>query len=523
MVKKTYWLTIHLILLSIILSFILKGLFSPSFIPRFSVTASILGSIILASVILIFVFKPLKKHINSLTVFQEKYKEAKNLLEKSNKELDEKNGMLRKKTETLIILNRINKAMISTFDLGKILDLIIEAVEKELNFDRIIIFLLEDGTLIAKKCTGIAESELEKISISTTDKNNFIVQTIIEARPRIYIGTDNNSLPGNFNELYRDIKPELMASVPLISKEKTIGLLLVDNIITQRKIEERDIRAVSVFTNQAGLAIDNARLFELDKNFTDELKKQIEIAKKKLEQAQAQLIKSEKLTALGKMAAIVAHEVRNPMSSIRAGAQRISKKLSDDDPNKKYTRYIMEESDRLERVVKTILIFSKESEPRFEPNDMNKLIKDVLFFLQPEIKKVNVRLIKNLEPTLPAVNIDPALMRQVLLNIIQNALYFMSDTEIKELNVATLLDSSNIIVEVSDTGPGIPRENMQKIFDPFFTTKPSGTGLGLAICNRIIESHMGRIDVQSGLTHGVTHGAVFKIILPTELNPTSVG
>jgi len=97
-----------------------------------------------------------------------------------------------------------------------------------------------------------------------------------------------------------------------------------------------------------------------------------------------------------------------------------------------------------------------------------------------------------------------------LLNIIQNALYFMSNMEEKELKVATMRDSNSIIVEVSDTGPGIPKENMQKIFDPFFTTKPSGAGLGLAICNRIIESHMGKISVENGLTHGAT----FKIILP---------
>jgi len=108
------------------------------------------------------------------------------------------------------------------------------------------------------------------------------------------------------------------------------------------------------------------------------------------------------------------------------------------------------------------------------------------------------------------IKIDPALIRQVLLNVIQNGLHFMANMERKELKVTTIQDVNNVVVEISDTGPGIPEENIKKIFEPFFTTKPSGTGLGLAVSNRIIESHKGRIEVESRLGHGAT----FKIILP---------
>ena len=295
-----------------------------------------------------------------------------------------------------------------------------------------------------------------------------------------------------------------------VSKDKVIGLVLVDNTKSQREIEERDIRNLTTFTNQAGLAIDNARLFEMEKNFVEELKRQVDIAKRELEQTQAQLIQSERLSALGEMAAVVAHEVRNPMASIRASAQRISKKIANEDPNKKYTRYIIEESDRLERVVKNILLFSGDSTPQSVDTDMNKLLEDVLYFLQPEIESSQVQLVKMFDESISMLKIDPALIRQVLLNVIQNGLHFMVNRERRDLKVATMQDGTNIIVEISDTGPGIPEENIRKIFDPFFTTKPSGTGLGLAISNRIIEAHKGRIEVQSVLNYGST----FKIILP---------
>lgn len=510
MLDKTRWLTVCVIFLSIVIFAILKRFLDSYLLSVISMILSVLMSIVLSLILLVFAFKPVKKQMVSLNISHEKYKEATNLLERSKTELEEKNIMLRQRTETLTTLNRINKAMISTVDLDRILGLILEAVQKDLSFDRIIIFLINNHTLEPRKGVGIAGAEFEKLKVSLEEKNNFVVKTVVEAKPKIIMSIEDEPMPVNFTELYKNIKPELLASVPLISKNKATGLLLVDNIASQRKIKERDIRNLAIFTNQAGLAIDNARLFEMEKNFADELRKQIEIAKKELQHAQKELIKSERLSALGEMSAIVAHEVRNPMASIRASAQWIGEKIPKDDPNRKYTGYIIEESDRLERVVKDILTFSRESIPQVEPTDIYKLIEDVLYFLKPEMESAQVRLLKHLKETIAMIKIDPALIRQVLLNVIQNALHFMANRERKELKLTTMQDGNNIVIEISDTGPGIPEENIKKIFEPFFTTKPSGTGLGLAVSNRIIESHKGRIEVESKLGYGST----FKIILP---------
>ncbi|MDD5688302.1 MAG: ATP-binding protein [Elusimicrobia bacterium] len=510
MLNKTKWLTICVILASVAVAFVFKRSLDKYLITFLSISLSLILTTIVAVVLLAFAFKPVTKQLIGLNISYEQYKEATNLLEISKKELEQKNKMLRQKTDTLTTLNRISKAMVSTVDLERILGLILEAVQKELNFDRIVILLINNNILEPERGIGIEESDLKKLKVSLDEKNNFVVKTIIEAKPKIFTSVEDDILPSSFTELYKNLKPNLFVSLPLISKEKVIGLLLIDTIASQKPIEERNIRELVIFTNQAGLAIDNARLFEMEKNFTDELKKQVEIAKKELEHAQIQLIKSERLSALGEMAAVVAHEVRNPMASIRASAQRISKKIPDDNPNKKYTNYIIEEADRLERVVRDILTFSRETAPQSEPNDINKLIEDILYFIQPEISSSKVNLIKALEPTISKVKIDPALIRQVLLNIIQNALNFLANSERKELKVATMQNDGHITVEISDTGPGIPEENIKKIFEPFFTTKPSGTGLGLSISNRIIEAHNGKIEVESKLKHGAT----FKILLP---------
>lgn len=234
-------------------------------------------------------------------------------------------------------------------------------------------------------------------------------------------------------------------------------------------------------------------------------------AVKKLRKLQTQLMNSARLEALGKMAAVVAHEIRNPIASIRAAAQRISQQLSGDDPGNKYTRYIMEESDRLGGVVRNILVFSKEPSPQFAPNDMNKLIEDVLDFLDTEISAPGIKVIKSFAPALPSIPFDSSLVRQVLINILQNALHFMADSKIKELKVSTLMEGNKVVVKISDTGPGIPKENMKKIFEPFFSTKPSGTGLGLAISRKIIRSHRGEIQVDNESARGTTFNIIFPI------------
>jgi len=510
MLLKTKINTLIVIFVSLVIFYVLKINFDKIFLPTLSFISAFFISGFIGFILLFFSLHGIKKVILEKNILQEKNTKVENILVSLKKQIEEKEKMLVQKTESLSTLNRINKALSSIVDLDKILELILDALQKDLKFDRVILFLSNEK-LKPKKTVGFDKNiDINNFVVSLEDKTNFLVKTFFDGRPKIITDIKEQQLPENFSQIYKNIYPNSVAIIPLVSKDIPVGLIIVDNISSKRDIEERDIRSLSIFTNQVALAIENARLFEMEKNFSQELQKQVEIAKKNLEIAQSQLIKSERLAALGEMSAIVAHEVRNPMASIRASAQRISKKISDTDPAKKYTVFIIQEVDRLERVVKDILTFSREPEPQKQPTNINALIKDTLYFLQSEIKQVQARVIENFDSTLSNINIDPALIKQVLLNILQNALNFMADRERRELKVVTYSSDGNIKIEISDTGPGIPEENLEKIFEPFFTTKPRGTGLGLAISSRLVESHKGKISVESKLGFGST----FTITLP---------
>ncbi|MBN1385201.1 MAG: GAF domain-containing protein [Elusimicrobia bacterium] len=477
---------------------------------------TIIACSIVGIIVILFVFNSIELQMKrSDYEKQELHDEASGAVRIKEK-LDLKIKALQSKIDELSMIHKVIESMMQTIDLNKILQVILGAIKKYLAYDRIIILLIDEneGTMRPVQSIGVDVdiSVMDRLNINEPDC--FIAECVKKKRPFIVPDVKNKLSPA-YESLFNEAKghKDIVAAVPLEAKGKMIGVLIVDNIHNKRPLVEKDLRDLIHYTNQAGLAIENANLYNMQKRFAEELQRQVNIAVEKLKKAQAQLIKSERLSALGEMAAVVAHEVRNPMASIRAGAQRINKKLADNDSNKKYTKYIVEETDRLERVVKNILIFSREPDPQLAPNDINKLINDVLYFLDEEMKLAGVKVKKSLEETLPEFPFDPALMRQVLLNILQNALHFTSSSERKELRAETVRNGNKVIIKISDTGPGIPKENVGKIFEPFFSTKPSGTGLGLVISQRIVESHKGKIEAENH----PDGGAVFVITL--SVNP----
>jgi len=178
--------------------------------------------------------------------------------------------------------------------------------------------------------------------------------------------------------------------------------------------------------------------------------------------------------------------------------------VKEKDPNKKYTNYIMQEVDRLERIVKDMLTVTRQPKPNLVEENVNRVIEEILLHMDDEIRKSGVVLTKRLDKNLPAIPVDPALLKQVILNIIKNSLFFMQDREKKELKIATGQDKRFLQIRISDTGPGIPAHNRKRVFEPFFSTKPQGTGLGLAICQRIVLAHKGKIELESEVDKGTT-------------------
>jgi len=546
------WLTISVFLLMLVVYRLTENYLKRNLSPGWATFLSVTISLIVISVILIIVFKLIYRRIWELTLSHEKHEEITSLLKRSKDELEEKNIVITQKMNELKTLDRISRAMTSTMDLDKILSIILEGVSKHLNFDRAIICLVneKEGFIEGRQAIGVAQELLSALRIPLEDEQNPIVRTVKDGRPYIIAkvseggmrleepvsrqvrrlgsipgetepkvglaslskGATPSSGKGTYGEIFAGLEGRVngLASVPLGAKERVNGVLLVDNLHSGRPIEEEDLRSLVTFTNQAGLAIENARLYDTEKRFSEELRHQVELAKKELKDAQAQIIHSERLAAIGEMSVIVAHEVRNPMSSIRSCAQRIHKAVEEEDPNKKYTNYIMQEVDRLERIVKDMLTVTRQPKPNLVEENVNKVIKEILIHMDDEIGKSGAILIKELDQSLPAIPVDPALLKQVILNMIQNALFFMQGREKKELKIATGQDKRYLQIKISDTGPGIPAHNRKRVFEPFFSTKPQGTGLGLAICQRIVVAHKGKIELESEIDKGAT----FIVSLP---------
>ena len=232
-----------------------------------------------------------------------------------------------------------------------------------------------------------------------------------------------------------------------------------------------------------------------------------------------QLNRSNKLASLGELAAGIAHEINNPLGIILGFAQDILEDLPDDSPLVDSLKIIEQETSRTVEVVKNLLDFARLRPPQISDNDLVQLLKDSLALLMPKIKQNKIAVRKDLARGLPFAIIDPQLIQQVFLNVLINAIQAMPcGGELGlELEMAEEKKSDNLHprlrVTVRDSGQGIAPEHLDRIFDPFFTTKGSkGTGLGLSVCQRILEDHCGRMEVQSRVGRGTT----CTILLPTK-------
>jgi PAS domain S-box-containing protein len=233
---------------------------------------------------------------------------------------------------------------------------------------------------------------------------------------------------------------------------------------------------------------------------------------KELEETHLQLVSSEKMASLGKLAAGIAHEINNPLGGILIYSSLLMEDLPPDDPKRHDLERIVQETSRCKEIVKSLLEFARQTEPKKESVDINRAITDGLFFLENQALFHNIRITKRLDPSLPLIIGNAGQLKQVFTNIIINAAEAMRGTG--ELTITTFSspNRNSVFVEFTDTGEGIPEENLPRIFEPFFTTKDvgKGTGLGLATSYGIVESHGGKIGVKSK----VGEGSMFTMELP---------
>ncbi len=446
------------------------------------------------------------------------------------------------KVQRISTLYAVARALMSTVKMERLLPIMLYALISPggLNFSRAILFLTsEDGDalcarmamgprdrrearrigrlprgLLGDGATGAAGEEIRSLLwsdvgnlkiplnnasclVATAVKEKRSVRT--ESGCRVPEGAGEAAPRGGFCGSH----PPSFVAIPLMVKGEARGAIYVDNLFQGRAIGDEDIQVLTTFASNASLAMENASLYE-----------SLEGALDTVRTTQDRLVQSEKLMALGEMAARIAHEIKNPLTAIGGFARRIASPRAGGGTQslERYAQIILKEVQRLERIINETLYFSREMVSLFREVNLNVEIREVLSMFREEFEEARISAVVDLSRDLPSISADPDQIRQVVWNLVSNALQAMGGSGI--LTVGTHLadpaEGKGVVLEVSDTGGGIPRDVVQNIFNPFFTTKAKGTGLGLPIVHAIVEKHGGTIHLDN--REGV--GVAFSIFLP---------
>jgi signal transduction histidine kinase len=402
-----------------------------------------------------------------------------------------------------------NSGLMETLDIEEILKLVLEGVTKNIGFDRARLYLVNEkrNVLECKMAVGVDVGKIKGITLSLDPEDSIVARSIVEKQP--FIIPDASQDPRVNPILKEKFNLQSLVVIPLLAKEKALGAIAADHVEPGKNITKETLESVMTFAQQAGLAIHNAFMYQELKTFSQQMEEKIQKTTADLRKTEAQLIRSEKLAALGQLAAGIAHEIRNPLTSINILIHSLKENLPSENSHWEDLKVIEEEIHRINEIVDQFLRFAKPASPQLERAEVTSLFEETLQLLRPQMGKLQIFVEKDFR-SLPLITFDNEQMKQVILNLLMNAIQAMPGGGQLRLEGEVSKDGQWIQLSIHDSGIGIPPEDMNRLFDPFFSTKEGGIGLGLSIAHRIIDQHHGKIEVES--TPG--KGTLFTLWLP---------
>jgi len=404
--------------------------------------------------------------------------------------------VLRQRNQELAILTEVSRTIISSLDLEEVLTAAVEGVRRILPVAAGVLVLMDEetGDMTFRK---LVAGNHPLMGRPLPMDRSIIRHVVATGQPYL---TNDVSLDPLFSPQIDGWGPQTrtVLCVPLLVREQVIGALeLADKIGGPFTETDRDL--LQTLAGSVAVAVENAQLYAEVNDYA-----------RALERSQAQLIQAEKMAAIGRLAASIAHEINNPLQAIH---NTIHLAMTDRLPPEKRGEYLgmaQKEVERLIEIVQRMLEFYRPSKGGIVQTDVNCLLRDALAIADKRLQHGRVRVLARFADGLPPILGVPDQLTQVFLNIIINAVEAMPDGG--DLRVGTLLtdDRRWVLVAFQDSGPGLTAEQIAHIFEPFYTTKPSGTGLGLAISYGIVERHGGTIEVSSQPGQGAT----FVVRLP---------
>lgn len=400
-----------------------------------------------------------------------------------------------KKLELLEALYQISRSM-HTLNTDELLHLILKGVTETLGFDRARLYLYEETQQILelKMAVGMNKEQIENIAIPIYQEKSVIAQSLIQKKPIVVKEAEKD--PRVHQGLTQLFHLKSFAAIPLIALEKAKGVITADHLYSQEEVTQEKVEALMMFAHEAGLALDNAEMYQKLKNTSFRLADEVQMASLDLSKTMQRLEKSKKLAVLGQLAAGVAHEIRNPLTSIKILMHSL---VTEKDPQKRQedTDVITQEIERLETIVNDFLEFGRLRPPKLEGIKVRSILDHVTHLLHHEFKTRNVLFEIELPEKEVRIVADKEQLCQIFINLIKNAMDAIEGIKQKgRIHASVQITDSNVEIRIQDNGPGIAKEIRDRLFDPFTTSKEGGVGLGLSIVHRIMDSFGGSIQLE---------------------------
>jgi len=410
-------------------------------------------------------------------------------------------ALFKQRLDAYETLSEFSKAMVTSLDLRALTQEIVTTLVSVLGAKTAALYLLdqEKGAYVLASSHGIdpnaAASQPMKVG-SSLPHYLLCAQSILIREELEEVGD-----PGTPRPLLHQLKTlDAEVCIPLINKERLIGFCNLGPRGRRQMYSDEDLGLLTTMGQNAAIALDNATLYQ------------------DLKRSEVLMRRTDRLRSLETIAGGFAHEIRNPLTSIKTFVQLAPERTNDPEFMGQFSKTVCDDVDRIERLIQEILDYARYMEPKFMEEDFNEIVASCLYFIEVKADSKSITIEKDLTSDLPRVMVDRQQIKQVLLNLLLNALQAMPDSggrlTVKTHRLTKSLDSW-VQVEVGDTGHGIPADDLDHIFDPFFTTKHEsvereGTGLGLTIVHQIVQEHHGYIEVHSTVGSGTT----FYVNLP---------
>ena len=402
-------------------------------------------------------------------------------------------ALFKEKHEAYETLTEFSHAMASILDLPTLTHTILTTLKRVLNIQTVSIFLLdnEKNVYTLSSADGAGIEALQSLRISAADE----FPHYLRCSHALLIRAEGNGSAQISPPILHMI--DAMGShvcLPLINKDRLIGFINLGLRADGRAYSQNDLHLLTTLAQNAAVAVDNAMLY------TD------------LKRSQILMRRTDRLRSLETIAGGFAHEIRNPLTSIKTFVQLAPGRRDDAEFIDRFSKVVIEDVYRIERLIHEILDYARYREPKFVQEDLNEIVASCLYFIEVKAHSKVITIKKHLAPDLPSAMLDRQQIKQVLLNLFLNSMDAMNDRG-GCLSVTThrlhKSDGTWIQIEIADTGVGISTSNLEHIFDPFYTTKHEsvereGTGLGLTIVHQIIQEHHGYIEVDSTVGAGTT-------------------